>query len=76
MDTAQDGGEDHSIFSAWHHERSNRIKRAHHGSFLRGGCLALPIFGYTKEPGAETVVFGGDGQTDHLMCDGARHYVC
>jgi len=59
VDTAQDGWEDHSIFAAWHHERSNRdtskrIKRTHSTRFQQGGCLPLPIFGYRKKPGAKT----------------------
>ena len=59
VDTAQDGWEDHSIFAAWHHERSNRdtsnrIKRTHRARFQQGGCLGLPIFGYRKLPGAKT----------------------
>jgi site-specific DNA recombinase len=57
IDTAQPGWEDRSIFSAWHHERSNRdtsdrIKRAHHNRFDQGACLSIPIFGYIKPPGA------------------------
>jgi hypothetical protein len=44
VDTMVEGWEDRSIFSAWHHERSNRdtsdrIKRAHRGRFLNGGAL-------------------------------------
>ena len=58
VDTAHDGWEDRSIFSAWHHERSNRdtsgrIKRTHRNRFQHGGCLALPIAGYRKPPGAK-----------------------
>jgi predicted site-specific integrase-resolvase len=42
VDTAEDGWQDRSIFSAWHHERSNRdtserIKRTHRSRFLQGG---------------------------------------
>ncbi len=59
VDTARDGWEDLAIFSAWHHERSNRdtakrIKRTHSNRFLQGGCLSLPIYGYVKEPDAKT----------------------
>jgi site-specific DNA recombinase len=59
VDTAVDGWQDRSIFSAWHHERSNRdtserIKRAHAAGFERGGCLPPHlIFGYVKPPGAK-----------------------
>ncbi len=34
-----------------------------------GGITECGICGYRY-------VFGGHGQADHLMCDGARHYVC
>lgn len=59
VDTACAGWEDASIFSAWHHERSNRdtserIKRAHRSRFDGGGCAAIPIFGYRKPPGAKS----------------------
>ena len=55
VDTAQPGWEDRSIFSAWHHERSNRdtsdrIKRTHRARFQHGGCASIPIFGYIKPP--------------------------
>ena len=58
IDTAVDGWEDRSIFSAWHHERSNRdtsgrIKRTHENRFAYGGCLSLPIYGYIKKLGAK-----------------------
>jgi site-specific DNA recombinase len=51
IDTAVEGWQDRSIFSAWHHERSNRdtshrIKRAHRARFAQGGCLPQQIFGY------------------------------
>ncbi len=54
-----DGWEDLSIFSAWHHERSNRdtsnrIKRAHRARFVQGGTLALLPYGYRKDPGTKT----------------------
>jgi len=59
VDTAQDGWQDSSIMSSWHHERSNRdtsdrIKRTHRNRFLQGGVLACTIFGYIKPPGAKT----------------------
>ena len=59
VDTAVDGWQDRSIFSAWHHERSNRdtsdrIKRAHRNRFLTGGCLARTIYGYCLKPGGKT----------------------
>lgn len=59
VDTAQEGWEDRSIFSAWHHERSNRdtscrIKRTHRARFLQGGCLPVLIYGYRKRPGARS----------------------
>ena len=59
VDTAQDDWEDRSIFSAWHHERSNRdtssrIKRAHRSRFQQGECLSLPIYGYVKKPGTRS----------------------
>lgn len=59
IDTAQEGWEDRSIFSAWHHERSNRdtsnrIKRTHRNRFNHGGCLPLIIYGYEKKPGAKS----------------------
>ena len=59
VDTAQDGWQDRSIFSAWHHERSNRdtsdrIKRTHRARFVGGGCLSLPIYGYYKKAGIKS----------------------
>jgi site-specific DNA recombinase len=59
VDTAEPGWQDRSIFSAWHHERSNRdtserIKRTHRNRFLHGGTASLPIFGYRKKPGAKS----------------------
>jgi site-specific DNA recombinase len=59
VDTAQEGWQDRSIFSAWHHERSNRdtsqrIKRTHRSRFIQGGCASLPIFGYRKGDGAKS----------------------
>lgn len=59
VDTAEPGWQDRSIFSAWHHERSNRdtserIKRTHRARFQQGGCAAIPIYGYIKPPGART----------------------
>jgi hypothetical protein len=56
IDTAVEGWQDRSIFSAWHHERSNRdtsyrIKRAHRARFLQGGCLPQMIFGYRLKAG-------------------------
>jgi hypothetical protein len=59
VDTAVDGWQDRSIFSAWHHERSNRdtsdrIKRAHRGRFKSGGALRRLIPGIVKPPGAKT----------------------
>ncbi len=59
VDTALPGWEDRSIFSAWHHERSNRdtgdrIKRTHRHRFDQGACLSIPIFGYIKPPGAKS----------------------
>ena len=59
VDTAEPGWEDRSIFSAWHHERSNRdtsmrIKRTHRSRFQSGGCAAIPIYGYIKPPGAKS----------------------
>jgi hypothetical protein len=59
VDTAQDGWQEASIFSAWHHERSNRdtsdrIKRSHRSRFVQGGVLSCTIFGYVKPPGAKT----------------------
>lgn len=59
VDTCEPGWQDRSIFSAWHHERSNRdtsdrIKRTHRNRFEQGRCLALPIYGYQKKPGAKT----------------------
>jgi site-specific DNA recombinase len=59
VDTLVDGWEDRSIFSAWHHERSNRdtsdrIKRAHRGRFKNGGALRRLIPGIIKPPGAKS----------------------
>jgi len=59
VDTCEPGWQDRSIFSAWHHERSNRdtsdrIKRSHRNRFEQGRCLSLPIFGYRKKPGGKT----------------------
>ena len=55
----EEGWQDRSIFSAWHHERSNRetsdrIKRTHGSRFDQGGCAAFPIFGIIKPPGAKS----------------------
>lgn len=59
VDTAIAGWEDRSIFSAWHHERSNRdtsdrIKRTAANRFRSGGCAAFEIAGYIKPPGAKS----------------------
>lgn len=59
VDTWEDGWQDRSIFSAWHHERSNRdtsdrIKRTHRSRFDQGGCAAFPIYGIIKPPGAKS----------------------
>ena len=59
VDTAEEGWQDRSIFSAWHHERTNRdtsgrIKRTHRSRFMQGGTASLPIFGYRKKPGAKS----------------------
>ncbi len=59
VDTAEPGWQDRSIFSAWHHEKSNRdtserIKRTHRNRFLSGGTASLSIFGYRKSPGAKS----------------------
>lgn len=59
VDTSEEGWQDRSIFSAWHHERSNRdtsdrIKRTHRSRFDQGGCAAFPIYGYIKPPGAKS----------------------
>ena len=59
IDTLESGWEDRSIFSAWHHERSNRdtsdrIKRSHRNHFEQGRCLSLPIYGYHKKAGGKT----------------------
>ena len=59
VDTGVSGWQDCSIFSAWHHERSNRdtsdrIKRTHRSRFMQGGCLPCEIFGYVKPSGAKT----------------------
>lgn len=58
VDTARSGWQDASIFSAWHHERSNRdtsdrIKRTHRSRFMQGGCLPRELYGYIKPPGAK-----------------------
>lgn len=58
VDTARDGWQDSSIFSAWHHERSNRdtsdrIKRTHRNRFMGGGCLRHAVYGWVKPPGAK-----------------------
>lgn len=59
IDTACPGWQDSSIFSAWHHERSNRdtsdrIKRTHRSRFMSGGCLPTLIYGYVKPTGAKS----------------------
>jgi site-specific DNA recombinase len=59
VDTTQPGWQDRSIFSAWHHERSNRdtsdrIKRTASNRFDQGGCAAFDIAGYIKPPGAKS----------------------
>lgn len=59
VDTYEDGWQDRSIFSAWHHERSNRdtsdrIKRTHRSRFDQGGCAAFPIYGIIKPPGSKS----------------------
>jgi hypothetical protein len=59
VDTYEDGWQDRSIFSAWHHERSNRntsdrIKRPHRIRFDQGGCAAFPIYGIIKPPGSKS----------------------
>ena len=59
IDTGVDGWQDHSIISAWHHERSNRdtserIKRSHRSRFQHGGTASLPIYGYQKKPDAKS----------------------
>lgn len=59
VDTAKDGWQDASIFSAWHHERSNRdtssrIKRTHRNRFDSGGCAAFQIFGIIKPSDAKS----------------------
>jgi site-specific DNA recombinase len=59
IDTAVDGWQDRSIFSAWHHERSNkdtseRIKRTHRSRFAQGGTLSRLMPGYIKPPGAKS----------------------
>ena len=66
VDTSRSGWQDASIFSAWHHERSNRdtsdrIKRTHRSRFMQGGCLPRELFGYTKPLGAKH-----DGQMSKL----------
>jgi site-specific DNA recombinase len=58
VDTARNGWEDASIFSAWHHERSNRdtsdrIKRTHRSRFSQGGCLPRELYGWIKPAGAK-----------------------
>jgi site-specific DNA recombinase len=67
VDTGKSGWQDSSIFSAWHHERSNRdtsdrIKRTNRGRFLNGGCLTGMIYGYVKPPGAKT-----DGDLEKML---------
>ena len=59
IDTAVDGWQDRSIFSAWHHERSNRdtsqrIKRTLRNRFTQGGCTACLPYGYFKKAGAKS----------------------
>jgi len=60
VDTAGEGWEDRSIFSAWHHERSNRdtsrrIKRTLQNRFeTSGGCLPGLIYGYRRPPNAKS----------------------
>ena len=59
IDSAIAGWEDRSIFSAWHHERSNRdtsdrIKRAHRNRFDNGGCAQFVIYGYIKPEGSKS----------------------
>ncbi len=59
VDTLIPGWEDRSIFSAWHHERSNRdtsdrIKRTHRARFFNGGDLRRLIPGIIKPPGAKS----------------------
>ena len=59
IDTAQPGWEDRSLFSAWHHEKSNRdtsgrINRTATNRFFQGGCAAFEIAGYIKPPGAKS----------------------
>ena len=59
VDTAIAGWQDRTIFSAWHHERSNRdtsdrIKRTHRSRFMQGGVLPQMIPGLIKPPGAKT----------------------
>ena len=59
VDTAHSGWQDRTIFSAWHHERSNRdtsdrIKRTHRSRFSQGGVLPHLIPGYIKTPGAKS----------------------
>ncbi len=59
VDTVQEGWEDRSIISAWHHERSNRdtsrrIKRSQQNRFEKdGGCLPGLIYGYRRRPEAK-----------------------
>ena len=52
-------GGDASIFSAWHHQRSNRntsqrIKRTHRSRFMNGGCLSGRMYGWLSPAGAKT----------------------
>ena len=59
VDTAHPGWQDRTIFSARHHERSNRdtsdrIKRTHRSRFSQGGVLPHLIPGYIKSPGAKS----------------------
>ena len=58
VDTAERGWQDRSIFSAWHHERSNRdtsdrIKRTHLNRFDHGGCAPFEIYGIIIPRGKE-----------------------
>lgn len=59
VDTAQPGWREASIFSAFHHERSNRdtserIKRTHRNRFANGGCLRDLRYGWFKAPGTKS----------------------
>lgn len=49
VDTSEPCWQDRSIFSAWHHEQSNRdtsdrIKRTHLNRFEHGGCASCEIY--------------------------------